>query len=218
MKIKPPILFVLLFIIASCLLTSCFKNLAKETVVYENNFENNNTDKFEIYGWLNGGTDFGRFESKIINFNGNKVLGSFNNNAVDFIMDSLPPHYAIRVEFDLNIHDQWKNDLWKYTIDSATQLLTGFSNDSSVMQSYPNWFGNGSSLSPAGANAYNRNLSGLCSWSSKPDGTSMYKIVNTYMHNNPSLTIIMSDANSYKNDTCRLSWSIDNFKVTLFYN
>lgn len=216
---KHLLLFVSLFTGLSCfLLPSCFKDLTKEKVVYQNDFEIN-SDSFKVYGYSNGGTVFDLVnQTKIINFNGSKVLGSFNNNRVDFEIDSLPAHNAVRLEFDLNIHDQWRNDSWKYVIDGQNQIVTGFSNDSSVMQAYPNWINNGTNLSPAGANAYNRNLPGLCSWASKPNGTSVYKIVNTYLHSSPSFSVSMSDAVSHFLDTCTLSWSIDNFKVTIINN
>lgn len=197
----------------SMLFSSCIKNVTKQQVVYENDFEDFNLKGFVISGWLNGG--FGTLSDiKIVNYNGTKVLGRFNNCMADLVVRKLPAHTAIHVEFDLYLHDNWKNDLWKMTFDNQDQLMTGFSNDSSVLQSYPNWIGNGSAPSPAGSNAFNRNLPGACSQISSPHGSSMYKIVSTVLHSDSTFHFTCSDATHPFNDFCQISWSIDNLKIT----
>lgn len=197
--------------------SSCFKNVTKLTVVYENNFETYNLKTIEVSGWLNG--SFGAVNDiRIMDYNGNKVLGRFNDNLVSLTLPNLPEHNAISIEFDLYIHDTWKNDLWKMSYDGVDQLLTGFSNDSTVQQSYPNWLGNGSSLSAAGADAFTSNLPGACRLINSPHGTSMYKMVRTFLHSNSSLQFSCSDAGNYFNLPCDRSWSMDNLKITAIKN
>ena len=208
-------LLLLLLIIVS--FTSCFKNLTKVTVLYQSDFENYNMKPIEVSGWLNGNfapvTDV-----KIIDFNGNKVLGRFNSNLVSLTLPDLPAHTAISVEFDLYIHDNWKNDLWKITFDGVDQLLTGFSNDPNVQQAFPNWLNAGGTNSPAGTNAENFNLPGACALASSMHGTSKYKITRTVLHSGNSFQLNCSDAGDFLNQTCQRSWSIDNLKISAISN
>ena len=39
------------------------------------------------------------------------MLGVFNNTRIDLHLDKLPEHTIIKVEFDLYLHDNWKNEL-----------------------------------------------------------------------------------------------------------
>lgn len=204
-------------LIGISLLYSCTKSLTRINTVYFNDFENFNLNTIEVSGWLNG--LFGPVSDiRITDYNGNKVLGRFNNARINLKLNNLPTHQALRVEFDLYLHDKWKNDLWLMTFDGVNQILTGFSNDSMVKQSYPNWLGNGSALSSAGADAFNTQLPGACSLSSSSHGTSMYKIVRTVVHNGSTFELGSSDAGDFFNQPCLRSWSIDNLKITVIQN
>lgn len=198
---------------------SCFKSLTETNIVYDNNFENYERKSLEIQGWNSTVTNFGPIsDTKIRNYNGSNMLGLLNDNQVSLNLVNLPSHQALRVEFDLYIHNIWKNDLWGMSFDGAYQLLTGFSNDPSVKQSYPNWIGNGSSLAIAGTNAITTSLPGTCSYSSLPKGSSMYKIVTTVSHSNSNFELRLNDAGGVVNDSCNRSWSLDNLKVTILKN
>lgn len=216
---KAKIIYSLLFILAATLPVSCFKSLTTTNIVYENNFENGNRNTLDVSAWNNSGSFGPVNDLRIINYNGTKVLGQLNNSVVQLNLVNLPSHQILRVELDLYLHNQWKNDLWIMSFNGVNRLLTGFSNDSTVLQSYPNWFGNGSSLSPAGADASNLNLPGTCnpvnisSW-----GTSKYRIIQTIAHSEKNFVLNFSDAGGTANDTCRRSWSIDNLKVSVFRN
>ncbi len=162
---------------------------------------------------------FGPFtDIKIVDYNGSKVLGRFNNGRIDLAIHQLPRHQAVSVQFDLFIHDKWENTLWKMEIDGQEKLLTGFSNFTAIQQSYPNWLGNGSTLFPAGANSFNKNLPGACSMASQPNGTSEYKMEQTFQHSDADFSFSCSDAGNYFNLNCERSWSIDNLKITLINN
>jgi len=206
-----------LLFLATVFLLSCFKNLTHSNIIYINNFEDSNISHLYVSGFNNG--IFGPVsDTRISNFNGTRVLGKLNSSLVSLYQGKLPSHEVLRVEFDLYLHDKWKNDLWKLVIDGSDQLLTGFSNDSTVQQAYPNWLGNGSPMGPAGRDAANINLPGACSLSGSSRGTSLYRIIRTIPHSGEVVRITCSDAGNFFNDTCQRSWSIDNLKVSVFKN
>lgn len=198
-------------------LSSCTKDLTDVTVVYENNFNNGDPKGIVTAGWLSNFA-FGEFPyNKITNYKNLKMLGVFNNSRIELDVPKLPEHSIIKVEFDLYLHDGWKNDLWILNIDGHNRLLTGFSNDSNTPQSYPNWFNSGSTF-PAGNQAQEIYLPGLCSLKDNKRGTSKYKIVHSLPHSTKSVKITMSDAGGNKNDTCARSWAIDNLKISALKN
>ena len=199
------------------LITSCTKDLTDVTVVYENNFNNGDPKGIVTAGWLSDFA-FGVFPfNKITNFKNLKMLGVFNNTRIELDVPKLPEHTILKVEFDLYLHDSWRNDLWILNIDGHNRLLTGFSNDSNTPQSYPNWFNSGPTY-PAGNQAQEIYLPGLCNLKDNKRGTSKYKIVHTMQHTTKTVKISMSDAGGNKNDTCARSWAIDNLKISALKN
>ena len=103
-------------------------------------------------------------------------------------------------------------------LDKNEVLVTGFSNIENVMQSYPNWIGNGSALNPPGSNAFNLNLPGACRLINKTNGTSHYKMERTIVHTASVFTFAGSDAGAFFQLNCDRSWSMDNIKITAIYN
>ncbi len=203
------LLFTLLF-------SGCFKSLTVTDVVYENNFEDNKPGPFQVSAWSNG--LFGPVsDTRISNFGGGRMLGKMNNGLVMLNLSKLPPHQILRLEFDVYMHDDWRNDLWKYSVDGAEQLVSGFSNDPTVKQSYPNWLGSGSP-GPAGRNAADIELAGACALSGSARGSSRYRIISTVPHTSENFSFIASDAGNFFNDTCKRSWALDNVKVSVFNN
>ena len=199
------------------LLNGCVKNLTNIKTVYENNFEDANPKGITTAGWLSD-YSFDVFPfKKITNFHNQKVLGTFNNSSVNLTFDTLPSHTIIRVEFDLYLHDNWQNNLWIMKMDGEYRLITGFSNDSTIQQAYPNWFNNGST-SPAGNQAQEIYLPGACSKKNSIRGTSVYRIVHSLPHNKKTFALALSDAGGARNDTCTRSWSIDNIKIITLEN
>jgi len=196
--------------------SGCFKNLTKNILVYENDFENDRHG-IVVSGWVNGVVD-SLSAPKRFTFNGSKVLGKFNNCNAELILNNLPPHNGLNVSFDLYLHDQWKNNVWVEKFDGGYQYITGFSNVTGIEQAYPNWIGNGSVSSPAFADSYTYQLPGTCSLLSSPNGTSEYKMSSTIQHNKSSFQLDLSDAAVPFNDTCALSWSIDNLKIVVINN
>jgi hypothetical protein len=199
------------------LLTSCTKDLTDITVVYDNNFNNGDPKGIVTAGWLSDFA-FGIFPfNKITNYKNLKMLGVFNNTRIDLHLDKLPEHTIIKVEFDLYLHDSWKNDLWKMSFEGQDRLLTGFSNFINIPQAYPNWLNSGPTF-PQGNQAQEIFLPGICSLEKSTRGTSKYKIVHTMQHKLNTFDLSLSDAGGGKNDTCSRSWAIDNLKISALKN
>lgn len=214
-KAKP--VYGILFMLVAFLPVSCTKSLTVTNIVYENNFDDRNLKDIVVSGWNTNG--FGPVtDPRIWNYNGQTVLGKLNSNLVQLSLFNLPTHQALRVEFDLYLHNQWQNDLWRMTFDGRELLVTGFSNDSTVKQSYPNWIGNGTPLTAAGADAVNTNLPGVCNLITAARGSSMYRMVTTIQHSSNQFVLTCNDAGGAFNDTCRRSWSMDNLKISVFKN
>jgi len=212
-KLNRWVVFITIMVVSG----SCFKDLTVSNIVYQNDFEQPQSNTIGVSGWNSTITSFGPVtDPRISVFNNSKVFGKFNNNIIQVNLKKLPVHHSIRVEMDLYLHNQWNNNLWKMDFDGGTQLLTGFSNNSSIQQSYPNWLGNGTALSPAGAEAQNTQLPGICSSANIVGGTSMYHIITTNVHSADTFSLTCSDAGPSPNDTCLRSWSIDNLKITVF--
>lgn len=204
----------LLFLCLS--LSACFKDLPDKMVFYQNNFDNNTKANFSIYG------NTGLIDSlKITTYNNSKVFGRFNSNYVLFKMDTLPEHNAIKIEFDLYLHDQWDGnhlppgaaypDIWQMAIDNNPIILTTFSNGN-YPQSYPNNYQPNMINSPALSNSWGV-LPGVCSNAGKANGTSHYKIEYTTSHTGP-LQLALNDVPNPVNSLCLKSWSIDNLRLT----
>ena len=202
---------------ATLLLAGCTKNLTVVNVVYDNEFSNGELGGLRVSGWNNG--SFGTVPTpRVTQYNGNGILGYLNNNIARLELNELPKHDILRVEVELYVHNNWRNDLWKMECDGETRMLTGFSNDPLIQQAYPNWLGNGSTPSPAGANAQQIGLPGICNTSATQKGTSRYAIVQTFSHANNQFILQLSDAGGNVNDTCTRAWSINRLTISVFHN
>ena len=201
--------------------TSCIKevvtNVPKITEVYNNDFELYDQKKIQVQGHING--VFQLFKNiSIVDYNGTKVLGDFNNTRIDLKLDSLPLHNALNIQFDLYIHDNWENDMWKMEFDNKEVLVTGFSNNKNHQQAYPNWINAGYALNPVGSNAFDLTLKGACRYFNLVGGTSLYRMERTIIHSDSTFKFSASDAGEFFELNCDRSWSIDNLKITAIYN
>lgn len=208
-------------IIASILILLSFascKGLQKETIVYQNNFENGSLAKI-----ING---------KIGEYNRSKVIGRYSENGFDLRLDSLPKHNMVQISFDLYIHDTWDGnalkpdgpDIWIMNIDGSSAIYSTFANGlcSNCTQAFP-------VLQPSqvngkfvffnnkpNSNAHQTNLPGTCKLQSSDGGTSMYRILRTFEHTQSTLTLgcyaQLEDADT-ANKNCNESWSVDNIKI-----
>ena len=87
------------------LLNSCFKDLPKKTIVYQNDFESKDSTGIDVYD-INGLVK----TPTITTFNRNRVFGRFNANYLILKVKNLPSHLILKIAFDLYIHDKWDGD------------------------------------------------------------------------------------------------------------
>lgn len=220
-KVKSiPILLIFFTVtLLSFLFNGCFKDLPVKTIVYQNDFETNDSTGFKVYN-ANGIVD----TPTIAQFNGSRVLGRFNNNFLYLKVKNLPEHSILKIAFDLLIHDKWDGDYiapgnslpdaWVMNLDNYPFILTTFSNGL-YRQSYPDDYTAGGFKNPPKANAWETQLPGACSLQSSATGSSMYRIEKTTSHVQDSLVITMNDVLQPPGNYCLKSWSIDNLVISV---
>jgi hypothetical protein len=191
-------------------LFSCNDNLPHNVEVYRNHFDGGRGDLQVFAG------DKEDSRPLVYSFNGNKVLGPLNHNAVYREIKNLPEHDIIEIYFDIFIHDQWKgndglaSDYWGLFIDTKRVFYTTFSNLPNTTQAYPEQEGH---YFKPGANSFKNDLDGRCSFKGKVGGSSVYQFVWKKPHSASSIKFAMSDL-IRELDPCVKSWSIDNLIVT----
>lgn len=197
-------------IFSAILFAGCTKNLPQNIEVYHNGFDKGKGDVLVFKGDNIDNSD------KVFTFNNTQVLGPLNHNAVFREFHDLPKHRLLKITFDIYIHDAWKgndylsSDFWGLFIDGQRAFYTTFSNLPNTKQAYPEQEGY---YFPAGSNALNKDLPGLCSMSGNNSGTSVYQFVWLKQHTNSDLKVAMSDL-VRETDPCVKSWSLDNLVIT----
>jgi hypothetical protein len=201
--------------------TACIKDVTSTKTVYFNDFENDSLHNIILYN-ASGLEKKRRTEL----FNGSKVLGRFNNNAVILTLDSLPEHSLLNISFDLYIHDHWEGDhlmagttipdAWQVLIDDHPILVTTFSNGP-YKQSYPDWYPS-AVPNPARGDAADTTLPGACSLKGIKNGTSHYTFSQNIAHNGHSFKMDCRDALQPFDSICLKSWSIDNLRISTIHN
>lgn len=183
--------------------------------------------------------DYRNIDSVYISeFEGNRMIGPFNNDGFSFHFEDLPEHNYIRLRFDLYIHDSWEgntnntqastpdHDAWLIELDphlsnpwDKITFETTFSNGLCIPgwcfgQSFPNQypFHNEARVESV------RNTFGRCLYKDSPIGTSVYKVDKVFPHTRDAFLFILYD--KLKQDApfpalCEESWSLDNLDITL---
>ena len=177
----------------------------------------------------------------ISEFDGDKVMGPFNNNGFYMHWDNLPKHDYIKLTFDLYIHDTWEgntnelnngqpdHDAWIIEFDPDSKVKphekiyyeTTFSNGGCFpgycqAQSFPNEF---PFYNDAREGAHVKYLQGRCLYADSPYGSSMYKIEKIFPHKNSSMVISFYDRlkqNVPFDKLCEESWSMDNLNISFY--
>lgn len=208
----------------ACLLlfTGACKNLQKDIVVFNSDFEL--------------GVPVNVVNGKIENYNGSGVLGRYSeisNNGFAVQIKDIPEHNLIKISFDLYIHDTWDGnkagpdgrDIWIMNIDGWSAIYSTFANGTctNCTQSYPeaqppflnNQF-NFAQNKP-NSNAIKTDLPGACKLKDIKGGTSMYRIQRTFEHTGTNLELgcfgQLEDSDPV-NKSCNESWSVDNMTIT----
>lgn len=185
-------------------------------------------------------SDYTNMDSVYVSeFDGDNVLGPFNNSGFSVHWEDLPKHDYVRLTFDLYIHDTWEgnsnnsgtglpdHDAWFIELDPQLNLKshervyfeTTFSNGPCEPgwcfgQSYPNEFPFQHEAREGTAIKY---LNGRCLYADSPFGSSMYRIDKIFPHTRNSIVIAFYDR--LKQDApfpplCEESWSLDNLSIS----
>lgn len=192
-------------------LCGCQKDVQESVLVYENDFEAG------ILWSIEGGDLF--------IYEGNQMLGNYNNGGFVLTLDDLPDHNYISVTFDLYLHDSWDGnnnepdgpDLWTVQVGDAV-FQTTFSNTPCgslycLKQSYPERFPTWN-LPKTGATLVNLPI--VCSNERLWSNTSMYRINRLFRHNDMHAKISFYDdlvQSNTDDPKCDESWSLDNLTV-----
>ncbi len=199
---------------------SCTKDVTERKEVYSNDFENRDVARIEISN-RQGIVD----PAQIVAYNGNKVLGQFNNGAyIQLTIGSLPRHNRLKIEFDLYIHDKWTGnqiapgnaqpDLWVLGVDQSYPIFTTFSNIEGQSQCFPENYRSGYNPFPARGNAWEVALPGVCALAGESKGTTLYKVDLFQQHSDTLVRIAFTDQINGAQPLCEKSWSVDNVRVT----
>lgn len=201
-----------LFIGAS-VLTGCLKSGYDEMVVYDNEFKTGSTEK------LTG--------AKLYKYEGEYVIGRYNQGGFTLDLENLPNHKALQVIVEPRFHDSWDGnnnfggidgpDLWNLKVDGIDLVYSTFSNSPCnslycLFQSYPASYGVVNNPPRTEATS---SLPRVCH-SSDAYGTSGYKMVKTIKHTGSSAKIQFQDYLVQLNAAdkiCDESWSVYSLKV-----
>jgi hypothetical protein len=207
-------LLVLLMVFCS----GCHKDIHSQTEVYANDFESGNLQGIE------GGISN--------TYNGQNLLGFYNNDGFTLKLNGLARHSMILIKFDLYIHDSWGGnntgtkdntdgpDIWRLKLDDEIVINTTFSNSQCqatycLQQSYPK---NYPFHYDPGAASVRTDLPGRCKLSGDPNGTSLYRIEKIFNHTGSDLKLEFKDLLQQNNTLdmlCDESWSLDNLSISI---
>ncbi|UJP66199.1 hypothetical protein [Mongoliitalea daihaiensis] len=202
-------------ILLGVLLNSCHGDrLESQELVYDNDFST-----LDLAGIVN---------AKLFIFQGDTLLGFFNNEESILTLNDLPGHNVVKIEVEVLAHDSWDGniddgwngpDFWYMKVDDTEVFRTTFSNTPCestfcVRQSYPDNFLR-QHFPKTGA--IQTNLPGLCLFGAFPNYTTRYRIVQMAPHTGNSISITFGDELfqfENPNPICDESWSINRIKVT----
>lgn len=217
MKLRITSIFKISFfsILFGILLNSCHGDrLESQEVVYDNDFTT-----LDLVGISN---------ARLFIFQGDTLLGFFNNEESVLTINDLPGHNVVKIEVEVLAHDSWDGniddgwngpDFWYMKVDDTEVFRTTFSNSPCestfcIRQSYPDSFLR-QHLPKSGA--IQTNLPGLCLFGAFPNYTTRYRIVQMAPHTGSSISITFGDELfqfENPNHICDESWSINKIKVT----
>jgi len=192
---------------------SCENALQEEIVIYSNDFSKADLNFFE-----NG---------RLFEFNGDTVLGYYNDEKVLLNLTALPEHNTIKVTIDLLLHDSWDGnpenvggpDFWYLELDGQTVLSTTFSNSPCestfcLYQSYP---ANYPRFNDPKTESLRADLPGRCQHKNVEGWTSLYRITKFISHKSNQLSITLGDDLKQENTPepiCDESWSVSSIQVS----
>jgi hypothetical protein len=208
-------LFTLFFSLCMLLIfSSCSDTLESEELIYSNNF---------------GLMDLRNFENgRLFIFDGDTLLGFYNNEEVSVTLYDLPSHNIVKLEVELYVHDSWDGnpddgiggpDYWYMKIDRQEVFRTTFSNTPCestfcFRQSYPNDYFR---QNDPKTGAIRTDLRGLCLFGAFQNYTTVYNVIRMVSHSADSVKITLGDElkqTNTPNPLCDESWSVGKIQLT----
>jgi hypothetical protein len=207
---KACLVFVLIYSLSSCQ----EDRLESQELVYSNNFST-----LDLAGIEN---------AKLFVFQGDTLLGFFNNEETIVRINELPGHNVVKIDVEILIHDSWDGnvddgfngpDFWYMKVDAQEVFRTTFSNSPCastfcLRQSFPDNFQRQHSPKTG---AIQTNLPGLCIFGALNNYTSRYRITKLVPHTAGNITITFGDELfqfENPNPICDESWSINKIEVS----
>ena len=190
-------IYILLILFFSC----NYPEMIRNEIVFKSDFENNSLEK------IDGGV--------LMVFNNSNVLGNFNNDGFNLVLDDIGDHDYLSISFDLYIHGTWdgnsngftdndKADIWSIEINPDMDLFkdstldkytTTFSNSPCFSnyckrQSYPEIF---PFDNPPKKGAHQRNLTKVCDLNFFGEKTTLYKVEKVFKSSGNSVMVRFYD-------------------------
>lgn len=207
-------IYMINWLMAATFLVACETVLTEETLVYSNDFS--------------VAADLGDISNGRLNeFNGDSVLGFYNNEEISLFVSNLPAHNAVQVSIDLLVHDSWDGnsdnvggpDFWYLQLDGVQVLRTTFSNSPCeslycLYQSYPDQYPR---LNEPKSGAMQTDLPGRCQYAGQMGWTTKYRISRIISHSGSTLEVLCGDELKQENapdPVCDESWSVAKIEVT----
>lgn len=215
MKIKRTFGISFFFYAYLLMISGCQQELLEELTVYTNDFSSPN-----LVGILS--------DEGISDFNGNNVLGFFNNQGFSLKINDLPKHNMVRIDILLYIHNFWNGnsigiegpDIWKMMVNNTEIINTTFSNSVCAStyclhQSYPE---NSLRQFPPKTGALNTNLPGNFDQENNLGWTTSYHLSKIIPHTERFLLLECFDELRQLNVENHLhdeSWSVGKVEINI---
>ncbi|MBD8489081.1 hypothetical protein IFO69_10015 [Echinicola sp. CAU 1574] len=206
----------ILLILLCCLLQNCHQELTDEIVIYSNDFSDEDIEGIE--------------NAMLNTFDGNKVLGFYNNGELKWNFQELPDHKAVRITLDIFLHDSWDGnlslpsgpDIWYLNVDNEAIINTTFSTSPCnprycLFQSYPENYP--SNLNPK-TGSLSSDFLGRCHMQDELGYTSRYVITKVVPHKSDYIEITMGDIlvqENSDNPLCDESWSLNGITISVLH-
>lgn len=195
-------------------LSSCDDKLMETMIIFSDDFSHSDQESPV-------------FNAKWHEFNGDTVLGWYNNEEIGLKLSNLPKHNTVKITIDLLVHDSWDGspdnvggpDYWYMHLDGEEIIKTTFSNTpcgsnyclyQSFPENYPRTF-------EPKTGALNIDLPGRCQYKNTPGWTSHYRITRLIKHSGNQLSLLIGDRLKQENASdpgCDESWSISKIEIS----
>jgi hypothetical protein len=192
---------------------ACSPEINEDVRFYTSDFGSGNLENF--------------MNAKLGTFNGKSVVGFYHNDTVTLSLSGLPAHDALKISFELYVHDSWDGnvmgvggpDLWMLDVDGVEIMRTTFSNSPCtssycLQQSFPGTY---PSFNNPKTGATSGTLPGRCQYQNVAGWTSVYHLTQLVPHRGYTAEIRFRDQikqTNARNALCDESWSLGSVSVS----